>query len=65
MSIMKGWHSRQVDFVLAYPQAPVEVPLYMNFPKGYVFKKGITKETHCLDFLRDTYSRKGMERLFR
>ena len=37
-SILKGWHSKQMDFVLAYPHAPVEVPLYMRFPKGYEFK---------------------------
>ena len=30
ISIMNGWHTRQLDFVLAYPQAPVECDLYME-----------------------------------
>ena len=33
-SILKGWYSKQMDFVLAYPHALAEVPLYMHFPKG-------------------------------
>ncbi len=31
---MIGWHTQQVDFTLAYPQADVECPLYMEIPKG-------------------------------
>jgi hypothetical protein len=29
------WHTRQLDFVLAYPQAPVECDLYMEIPKVF------------------------------
>ena len=28
LSLLLGWQSRQLDFVLAYPQAPAEMPLY-------------------------------------
>ena len=35
---MNGWHTRQLDFVLAYPQAPVECDLYMEIPYGYNIK---------------------------
>ena len=29
-----GWHSRQLDYVMAFPQAPVEREMYMEVPKG-------------------------------
>ena len=28
-----NWHTRQLDYVLAFPQAPVERELYMEIPK--------------------------------
>jgi hypothetical protein len=34
LSILLCWHTRQIDFVLAYPQAPLETPLFMEIPKG-------------------------------
>ena len=38
ITIMNGWYTRQLDFVLAYPQAPVECNLYMAIPYGYKIK---------------------------
>jgi len=40
LSIIHGWHMAQMDFVLAYPQADIEVLLYMGMHcdfkcKGY------------------------------
>jgi hypothetical protein len=34
LSILLGWHTRQIDFVLAYPQADIEYDMYMELPKG-------------------------------
>jgi hypothetical protein len=34
LSILLKWHTRQIDFILAYPQAPLKTPLYMEVPKG-------------------------------
>ena len=34
LSIVHGWHTRQLDYVLAYPPAPAEKPLNMRIPKG-------------------------------
>ena len=31
---MNGWETRQIDFVLAFPQAEVECPMYMEVPQG-------------------------------
>ena len=35
LSILLGWRSRQLGFVMAYPQAPAEMPLYLRLPQGY------------------------------
>jgi hypothetical protein len=35
LAIKYQWATRQLDFVLAYPQAPVECDLYMEVPRGH------------------------------
>ena len=57
LSILLGWQSRQLDFIMAYHQAPVEMPLYMRLPQGYK-RNGITKKTHALKLLRNIYGQK-------
>ena len=54
LSLIHGWASCQLDFVVAYPQAPAEEPLYMRLPQGYHYK-GITKDTHFLKLIRNIY----------
>ena len=39
LSMLLNWHTRQLDFTIAIPQALVEFPLYMNSPKGYERQK--------------------------
>jgi Reverse transcriptase (RNA-dependent DNA polymerase) len=34
MATLQGWMTKQLDFVQAYPQAPVEHDLYIDVPKG-------------------------------
>jgi hypothetical protein len=43
---IKKWHTRQVDFVLAYPHADIETDLYMDIPRA--FETPGSKGTHCL-----------------
>jgi hypothetical protein len=40
MVITKGWHTRQIDYVQAYTQAPVEKVTYMAIPKGFEVQGG-------------------------
>ena len=47
MSIMKGWHTRQLDYVMAYPEAPMERDMYMEISKGYKVE-GDNSEAHVL-----------------
>ena len=34
LTMIQEWHTCQLDFVLAYPQAEVEGNIYMKLPKG-------------------------------
>ena len=63
-SILKGSHSKQMDFVLAYPHAPAEVPLYMRFPKGYEFKDRISEDTQVLKLTKNIYGQKQAGRVW-
>ena len=63
LSIICGWHSVQIDFVLAYPQAPVECDLYMRIPKGFTID-GVTRETHALKLLQNLYGQKQAGRVW-
>ena len=57
LSILLGWRSRQLDFVMAYPQAPAEMPLYLRRPQGYR-RKGMTRKSHMLKVKRNVYGQK-------
>ena len=63
LSILLGWQSQQLDFVMAYPQAPAEIPLYMRLPQGYKHN-GITRKTHALKLLRNVYGQKQAGRVW-
>ena len=34
-SLLNGWHSRSIDFVLAFPQADIKTNVYMRLPYGF------------------------------
>ena len=57
LSILLGWHSRQLDFVMAYMQVPAEMPLYMCLPQGYK-QKGMTRKSHVLKLICNVYGQK-------
>ena len=57
LSLLLGWRSRQLDFVMAYPQAPAEMPLYLRLPQGYK-QKGMTRKPHVLKLKRNMYGQK-------
>ena len=37
---LHGWHTKQLDYVLAYPRALVERELYMKIPAGFEIDNG-------------------------
>ena len=67
LAIIRNWRIHQIDFVLAYTQAPAEVPLYMKFPQGYNNKylpDGVTKGSHILKLLCSIYGNKAAGRVW-
>ena len=40
LSLVHNWHTRQIDFVLAYPQAKVSHDLYMLVPDKFKVQNG-------------------------
>jgi len=52
LSLLHGWKTRQLDFILAYPQAPVVRPTFMELPKGINFP-GLDRNKHCLRVKRN------------
>jgi len=58
ISLLSGWHTQQIDFVLAFPQAKVECDIFMEAPNGFHFKDGFNKKTHCVKLLKNLYGTK-------
>lgn len=63
MSALHGWHTRQIDYVLAFPQAPVEREIYMQIPRGFKIKDGDTKD-FVLKVHRNIYGQKQAGRVW-
>jgi hypothetical protein len=63
LSLLLGWHTRQIDFVLAYPQAPAEAPTYMKIPRGVNLKDG-NKEDYVLKLIQNLYGGKAAGRIW-
>jgi len=63
MSALHKWHTRQIDYVLAFPQAPVEREIYMEIPKGFKIDEGNTKD-YVLKLHRNVYGQKQASRVW-
>jgi hypothetical protein len=63
MTAMHEWHTTQLDFVLAFPQAPVERVLYMSIPKGFEADRGKTQD-FVLQLHKNVYGQKQAGRVW-
>lgn len=61
LSIINNWKTRQIDFVLAYPQAKAQRTYYMELPKG-IRIPGCKRSTHCLKVTANLYGAKDASR---
>ena len=61
-ALINKWHTRQLDFVLAYPQADVECDLFLEIPQGFEFEGSRT--THCLKLIKNLYGSKAAGRVW-
>ena len=57
------WSTRQIDFVLAFPQADVECDLFMQLPRGLTFE-GVHRNTHCLKLVKNLYGQRQAGRVW-
>jgi hypothetical protein len=63
-SILHRWHSRQLDFILAYTQAPVERELYMEIPKGVTMAGTLDRTKYALRLLKNLYGQRQAGRVW-
>ena len=63
MVMLKGWHTVQLDYVAAFPQAPIERDLYMEIPKGTNIN-GRNKKDYVLRLKRNLYGQKQAGRVW-
>jgi Reverse transcriptase (RNA-dependent DNA polymerase) len=61
LAVLRKWETRQLDFVLAFPQAPVETDLYMEVPAGLEIN-GNPKE-YALKLVNNLYGQKQAGRV--
>lgn len=57
LAMIQGWSIRQMDFVQAFVQAPIEFDMYMELPHGITVEGGSNK-THVLKLLANVYGQK-------
>jgi hypothetical protein len=57
LAVINNWHTRQLDFLLAFTQADIEQDLYMRLPAGFVIPgKTLTDEDRkvCAEVGKET-----------
>jgi len=64
MSALHKWHTRQIDYVLAFPQAPVERQIFMEIPKGFEIKNGGRTKDYVLELHKNVYGQKQAGRVW-
>jgi hypothetical protein len=54
----------QIDFIMAYPQADIEMDMYMPLPYGIEVKRGNSRD-HVLKLLKNLYGQKQAGRVWK
>jgi hypothetical protein len=63
IGILYGWALRQCDFIMAYPQAPIECNMYMELPQGIQVAEGDSRD-YVLKLLKNIYGQKQAGRVW-
>jgi hypothetical protein len=63
LAIFSSWAMRQIDFVQAYAQAPIECDMYMELPPGIETQHGNSKD-YVLKLLANLYGQKQAGRVW-
>ena len=62
LATMHSWETKQIDFVLAYPQADIECDMYMEIPKG--FEIDGNRKDYVLQLKKNLYGQKQAGRVW-
>lgn len=63
ISLLQEWPTRQLDYTLAFPQAPIERDLYMKVPAGYNVENG-NKNDYVFRLNKNLYGQKQAGRVW-
>jgi hypothetical protein len=64
LTTVHGWHTKQIEFVQAFAQAPVEKTLYMKIPAGIELEGGADARDYVLEIHRNIYGQKQAGRMW-
>ena len=64
LTAVHGWHTRQIDFVQAFAQAPAEKTLYRKIPAGVELEDGSSTNDYVLKTHRNIYGQKQAGRVW-
>ena len=64
LTALHGWHTKQIDFVQAFAQAPIEETLYMRIPAGVELECGSDPRDYVLKLHRNIYGQKQAGRVW-
>ena len=53
-ALIQKWHTKQLNFVQAFPQAPIAKTQFVELPKGITIG-GASSSTHVFEVLRNIY----------
>jgi hypothetical protein len=62
--LLNNWYTVQLNYVLAYPQAPVERDVYMLLPKGFSIQGMDNPKDYVLHIHRNIYGQKQAGRVW-
>lgn len=63
LSKIHHWHTKQIDFILAYPQADIPFDNYMKLPKGITTAEG-SRDSHVLKLKKNIYDGRNSGRVW-
>eukprot|EP00546_Thalassionema_frauenfeldii_P000197 CAMPEP_0178937848 /NCGR_PEP_ID=MMETSP0786-20121207/25996_1 /TAXON_ID=186022 /ORGANISM="Thalassionema frauenfeldii, Strain CCMP 1798" /LENGTH=471 /DNA_ID=CAMNT_0020616487 /DNA_START=237 /DNA_END=1648 /DNA_ORIENTATION=+ len=63
MTAVHEWHTKQLDYVLAFPQAPSKGRLYMKISRGFQIDQG-KSEDYLLELKKNLYGTKNAGRIW-
>ena len=63
LAILNHWSMRQIDFVMAYTQAPIECKMYMTLCQGISTQYGHAKD-YALRLIHNIYGQKQAGKMF-